>query len=210
MTIPPGVLEELSPQPYATIRDEVRDADVLLCSAHDPMSRVIRWATASPWSHVALAFRLEEIERVIVLECVERLGVRAVPLSGFIRRTSSGVEPYPGRILLARHKGFAAKSRQQPLKHMAEFAFDRLGDRFSQAEMFKIVLRIALGRLRTRMPKLLGPKDEFICSEYVARCFATVGLKIPWDGLGFIAPSDIAADPRLEPIAQIDTRPGKR
>jgi hypothetical protein len=209
MTIPPDILQRLPPQPYKAIRDLVQDADVLLCSAHDPMSRVIRWATKSPWSHVALAFRLAEIDRVIVLECVERMGVRAVPLSSFIQRTSSGQAPYPGQILLARHEGFTAKSRQQPMKRMAEFAFDRLGDRFSQVEMTKIALRIVLGRLRMKTPKSLGPDDEFICSEYVARCFDTVGLKVPWDGLGFIAPGDVAADPRLEPIAQVDTRPGR-
>ncbi len=208
MTVPPEVLDQLPPQPLGEIRAAVRDADVLLCSAHDPMSRVIRWATKSPWSHVALAFRLEEIDRVIVLECVERMGVRAVPLSSFIRRTSSGVEPYPGRIVLARHKGFAAKSRAEPLKPIAKFAFDRLGDRFSQAEMMKIVMRILMGRFERRMPRSLGPKNEFICSEYVARCFETVGLKVPWDGLGFIAPCDIAADPALNAVAQIDTRPG--
>ncbi|MDB5443203.1 MAG: hypothetical protein JWP73_1579 [Phenylobacterium sp.] len=207
MAVPDTVFKDFAPKPYAEVRKLVRDGDVLLCSVHEPMSRLIRWATASPWSHAALAFRLPDIDRVIVLECVEHLGVRAVPLSGFITRTSRGVTPYPGRILLARHQGLAAKSRRQPLKRMAEFAFDRLGDRFSQAEMVKIALRIALGRFQLKTPPSLGPDDEFICSEYVARCFQAVGLKIPWDGYGFIAPADIAGDPRLQPIAQIATRP---
>jgi hypothetical protein len=116
------------------------------------------------------------------------------------------VTPYPGKILLARHDGLSAKSRQKPLKHMAEFAFDRLGDRFSQAEMGKIALRIVLGRLHMKTPRRLGPHDEFICSEYVARCFEEVGLKVPWDGYGFVAPADFARDRRLQPIAQIATR----
>lgn len=174
------------------------------------MSRVIRWATASPWSHVALAFRLPDIERIIVLECVETLGVRAVPLSGFIARTSGGIEPYPGAILLARHDKLAGIAEEEPLKRMAGFAFSRLGDRFSNTEMLKIALRIALGRLPVKTPRSLGPADEFICSEYVARCLEAVGVKVPWDGLGFVAPADIAADPGLRPIAQIDTRnPGR-
>ncbi|THD80499.1 MAG: hypothetical protein E7812_07135 [Phenylobacterium sp.] len=206
MAVPDTVFDDVPAQPYKAVRKLVRDGDVLLCSAHDPMSRLIRWATSSPWSHVAMGFRLEEIDRVIVLECVERLGVRAVPLSSFVARTSSGKTPYPGKILLARHEGFAAKSRQQPMKRIAEVAFDRLGERFSQGEMLKIALRIALGRLHVRMPRTLGPDDEFICSEYVARCLETVGIKVPWDGYGFIAPADIARDPRLEPLAQIATR----
>ncbi len=205
MPIAPNVLTDLAPQPYAKIRGEVRDGDLLLCSATDCFSRLIRWATKSHWSHVAIAYRLEEIDRVIVLECVAKIGVRAVPLSSFISRTSQGVHPYPGKILLARHRGLAAKSRRAPMKKMAAFAFDRLGDPFSTGEMAKIVLRIALSRFGRRLPRSLGPKDEFICSEYVGRCLKAVGLEIPWDGLGFIAPSDFASDPRVDAVAQIDT-----
>jgi hypothetical protein len=206
MPIAPDVLEALAPQPYPKVRAQVRDGDILLCSAHDPFSRLIRWATRSPWSHVGIAYRMEEIDRVMVLECVAKLGVRVVPLSSFIARTSNGTEPYPGRILLARHRGMAAKSRARPLKKMAEFGFDRMGDRFSQAEMAKIVLRIALGRLDVRLHRALGPKDEFICSEFVARCLQTVGLEIPWDGLGFVAPADFACAPRIDAVAQVRTR----
>ncbi|HEX3365007.1 YiiX/YebB-like N1pC/P60 family cysteine hydrolase [Phenylobacterium sp.] len=205
MAIDAHVLQTLKPQPYAALRGEVRDGDILLCSATDGFSRLIRWATKSPWSHVALAYRLDEVDRVLVLECVDKIGVRAVPLSTFLARTSSGTSPYPGQILLARHTGLAAKSRARPWTKMAAFAFERLGDRFSGAEIVKIGLRIALGRFRRKMPKSLGPKDEYICSEYVARCFHTIGLEIPWDGLGFVAPADIANAPRVEAVALFKT-----
>lgn len=205
MAVDPSVLHSLKPQPYSAIRDQVRDGDLLLCSASDSVSRLIRWATASPWSHVAIAYRLDTIDRVLVLECVEKIGVRAVPLSTFISRTSSGVHPYPGKILLARHDAMAAKSRRNPWGKIATFAFDRLGERFSPGEILKIGLRIIAGRFRRRLHPTLGPKDEFICSEYVARCLHAVGVEIPWDGLGFVAPCDIANDPRVKAIALIRT-----
>jgi hypothetical protein len=205
MAIDPSVLHSLKPQSYSAIRDQVRDGDLLLCSATDSVSRLIRWATASPWSHVAIAYRLDTIDRVLVLECVEKIGVRAVPLSTFISRTSSGVHPYPGQILLARHDAMAAKSRRNPWAKIATFAFDRLGERFSPGEILKIGLRIVAGRFRRRLHPTLGPKDEFICSEYVARCLHAVGVEIPWDGLGFVAPCDIANDPRVMAIALIRT-----
>ncbi len=205
MAIDPSVLHSLKPQSYAAIRDQVRDGDLLLCSANDSVSRLIRWATGSPWSHVAIAYRLDAIDRVMVLECVEKMGVRAVPLSMFISRTSSGVHPYPGKILLARHEAMAAKSRQNPWKKIATFAFDRLGERFSPGEILKIGVRIIAGRFRRRLHPILGPKDEFICSEYVARCLHAVGVEIPWDGRGFVAPCDLANDPRMTAIALIRT-----
>ncbi len=207
MPIPEDILQTAEPQPYAKIRELVRDGDILLCSANDSFSNIIRWATRSQWSHVAIAFRIESIDRVMVLEAVEKLGVRTVPLSDFISRTSSGVTPYPGRILLTRHAAFTGGAAGGRMRRMAAFAFDRLGDRFAHGEVMKIVLRILFGRADMRMPRILGPTDEFICSEYVARCLAQAGVETPWDGLGFIAPSDIAADPRLSPVAQIDTRP---
>src|SRR5579871_3856759 len=205
MAVPADALQQFKPQPYKAVRAMVRDADLLLCSTSHAFARLIRWSTRSPWSHVAMAFRLEEIDRVIVLECVEKIGVRAVAFSNFVRKSPFGREPYPGRILLARHAGMGAKSRQKPLRRMAAFAFDRLGDRFSQAEMAKIALRIVLGRFNVKLHPSLGPNDEFICSEYVAKAFQEVGIEFPWDGCGFIAPSDIAADPKVTAIAQVQT-----
>jgi hypothetical protein len=207
MTISRTVFTEFPPQPYAVARDRVRDGDILLCSARDPGSRLIRWATRSPWSHVAIAFRVDEVKRVLVLECVQSIGVRAVPLSDFISRTSSGTRPYPGRILLARHADLPVHADHAVKRAMSRFAFGRLGDKFSNLETAKIGLRIAFGRLGRVMPRRLEPDDEYICSEYVAKCFEHVGVPITWDGRGFIAPADIAADPRVVAVAQIDTRP---
>ncbi len=206
MTISADVLTRLPPRPYDEIRREIRDADILLCSARDAFSRLIRWATKSPWSHVAIAFRLAGIDRVMVLECVEHLGVRAVPLSDFIARTSSGVHPYPGRILLARHQAVERIAGSDTMRTLSGFAFDRLGGKFSRAETVKIATRICLGRLGVRLPRVFRADDEMICSEYVAGCFARIGLPIPWDGYGFVAPSDIADDPQVVAVAQVQTR----
>lgn len=206
MTIRDDALITLPPLPYEEARDMVRDGDLLLCSATDAGSRLIRWATKSLWSHIAIAFRMTEIDRVLALECVEHIGVRAVPLSDFISRTSSGRHPYPGQILLARHRDMLETNGASPVKAMSGFAFDRLGAHFSNRETVKIALRICLGRLDVVLPNRLSADDEFICSEYVARCYDQIGLHIPWDGRGFIAPADFANAPLVEAVAQIQTR----
>ena len=204
MTISDDALE-LPPRPYTELRPQIRDGDLLMCSAHDWGSRLIRWATKSAWSHYAIAFRMSDIGRVMCLECVERIGVRAVPLSDFVRRTSSGIEPYPGRILLAGHAVIAARKGATPIKEMSGFAFGRLGRPFSQREVAKIALRILLGRFDIRLPGAVADDDEYICSEYVARCFEQVGIHVPSDGLGFIAPGDFALDPAILPVARMAT-----
>lgn len=199
--LPPRALEAISP--------EVRDGDILLCAAKDPFSRLIGWSTKSPWSHVAVACRWPALDRLMAFECVEHLGVHAVSLSKFISQTSGGTRPYPGRILLARHDDLAKRDGDQgvdDLKPLVQFAIDHMGDRFSGGEVVKIATRILVGRIERHMPRSLGPSNEFICSEFVARCFQSIGIQIAWDGLGFIAPADFALDPKIQAVAQIQTR----
>ena len=209
MAIEDDVLTKLKPESLDTIKARIRDGDVLLCSGNDPFSKLIGWATNSPWTHVALAYRWPALGRIMVFESVQKIGVRTVPLSTFISQSSTGKKPYPGKIILARHDDYADKGGKHgsaAMKRLADFAVDRFGDPFAPGEIAKIGLRIIAGKLEREMPKALIPKDEFICSEYVAKCFDAVGIKVPWDGLGFIAPADFANDPHMKAIAQIRTR----
>ena len=208
MAIDDDVLVHMKPEPFRTISRRVRDGDLLLCAGDDPFSRLIGWSTESPWTHVAIAYRWPSLGRIMAFEAVQQLGVRTVPLQTFIRQSSSGQKPYPGKIILARHEDFAAsrgKLNSDETRRFADFAIDRFGDRFAPMEIAKIGLRITFGRLNREMPKFMGPKDEFICSEYVAKCFERIGIKIPWDGLGFIAPSDFADDPKIKAIGRFRT-----
>ena len=209
MAISDDVLTSLPPETLEAISPEVRDGDILMCAAKDPFSRLIGWSTKSPWSHVAIAWRWPSLDRLMAFECVEHLGVHAVSLSKFISQTSGGTQPYPGKIILARHDDLAKRDGDQgvdDLKPLAQFAIDAMGDRFSPGEVVKIATRIARRPDRPAYAQLTGPKDEFICSEFVARCFQRIGIQIAWDGLGFIAPADFALDPKIQAVAQIQTR----
>ncbi|HUO23908.1 MAG TPA: hypothetical protein VMU59_15445 [Caulobacteraceae bacterium] len=208
MTIADDALNQMKPEPLAAVHARVRDGDILLCSGNDPFSRLIKWATRSPWSHVALAYRWPELNRIMVFESVQQYGVRAIPIERFCTESSTGQKPYPGQILLARHVDYAdhaGKPGGAAMKRLADTAVDLLGDRFAPGEIAKIALRIALDRSGRVTPNFLKRKDEYICSEYAAHCLAEVGIDIPWDGRGFIAPADFALDPKIKAIAQIKT-----
>ncbi len=202
------VLTSLAPESLAAISPRVRDGDILLCSGNDPFSRLIGWSTGSPWTHVALAFRWPALGRIMVFESVQKIGVRAVPLSKFVSQSSTGRKPYPGKIILARHEDYASARggrHSAAMKRLADFAVDRFGDPFAAREIANIGVRICLGSLRRKMPKSLGPKNAFICSEYAAKCFEKIGIEILWDGRGFIAPADFARDPKVKAIARFRT-----
>jgi hypothetical protein len=196
------------PEPLSAIASRIRDGDLLLCSGNDPFSRLIGWSTSSPWTHIALAYRWPSLGRIMVFESVQTIGVRTVPIAKFVSQSSTGQRPYPGKIILARHDDLSERSALHgaALSRLVDFAVDRLGDRFASSEIVKIAARICFGRFGGKMPKALGPRDEFICSEYVAKAFEAIGAEVAWDGLGFIAPADFARDPRTRGIAQFKTR----
>lgn len=203
MAIDQRVLDEMPAESLDDVAPRIRNGDLLLCSATDPFSRLISWSTKSPWTHVGFAWRWPDGGRVLALECVQKMGVHAVPIDRFISQTSDGEHPYPGKILLARHARLAEDAN---LAALIKCGIDHMGDRFSPAEILRIGLRIVAGRWDRKTPRALRPKDEMICSEYVDKCFRAAGVHIPWDGLGFIAPCDIAADPRVTAIARFRTR----
>jgi len=208
MAIDNDVLTKMKPEPLSAIAGRIRDGDILLCSATDPFSRLIQWATKSPWSHVALAYRWPELNRIMAFEAVQTIGVHAVTIDRFISQTSTGQTPYPGKIILARHEGYADKGGKgggAAMRRLADFAVDRFGDKFDGLEILKIAARICFGRTGRPMPDFLASKDAYICSEYAATCFEKVGITIEWDQRGFIAPATFASDPHVKAIARFET-----
>lgn len=195
---------------YATIRPELRTGDLLLCAGSGWFSQMIQAATQSVWSHVAVIFRLEAIDRVMVLESLEPVGVRAVPLSKYVRDYDSCGNPYPGQMCLARHTGFEALANPAGLARLGHYAVDQLGTPYDNQMIAKIAARITLASLTNltatpAQPPLSLPPSlpldrdrEYICSEYAWECYQSLGLDIPHDSRGFIAPSDFACDPKIE------------
>jgi hypothetical protein len=193
MAIDDDVLTKLKAEPLSKVTGRIRDGDLLLCAGTSPISRAISLATRSPWSHVALCYRWNGIGRLMVFESVQHIGVRTVPLNNFV---------------LARHEDYAAHAGAEAsakMQRLADFAVDRFGAPFAAREIVKIGLRIAAAGLGMTMPPSLGPDDEFICSEYVAKCYENVGIEVPWDKMGFIAPADFARDPKIHALARIST-----
>ena len=80
---------------YSEIRPLLCSGDLLLCSGTSWFSRLIQAATGSEWSHVGLILRMERLDRVMLLESVESIGVRAVPLSCYFENYRQSGAAYP-------------------------------------------------------------------------------------------------------------------
>lgn len=187
---------------YDDIRHDIRSGDILLCSGNFIFSNLIQKATSSAWSHVAFILRLDHIDRIMVLESVESIGVRTVPLSSYVNDYNGTGKPYPGRLMLARHDDV----RQEKIKQLSRTAVDLLGHPYRAQEIAHIASRISMHTLG--LPNQLRDHDmqnAFICSEYVYTCFQSIGATVDYNSINFISPADFANSSKVKPLWYIET-----
>ncbi|EKD53982.1 MAG: hypothetical protein ACD_60C00133G0002 [uncultured bacterium] len=186
---------------YEQIRNEIQSGDILLCSGNAVFSNLIKQATKSPWSHVAFILRLDLIDRIFVLESVESIGVRAVPLSSYVFDYNATGKGYEGRLMLARHRDL----KPENMINLSKTATDLLGYPYHTEEIIRIAARISKHTLGLSDTVEEMPKREFICSEYAYVCFKSVGITIDYNPLGFIAPADFARCAKVDALSFIET-----
>ncbi len=204
--------KQMTPVAYLDVRSQLRTGDIVLFSSNDWFSKVIQKATGSEWSHSGFVWVLPDIDRVLLLESVETFGVRAVALSARVDGTIGGDKgPYDGKLLVARHAQFPTVETSptflKDFGDMTRFAIDRLGSPYAPMEIVRIGLRIAAGDFDIPVSGELEPKTAYICSEYVAMCYAAMGIELKGDDKGFIAPSDIANDPNVTAVVALKADP---
>jgi len=200
MAVPINQFPNLRPKSYDQLRTEVKSGDILMCQGSGIFSQMIQKVTKSVWSHVAFVMKLEEIDRIMVLESVEPIGVRTVPLSHYVRDYKNG-KGYPGKVLVARHDAFADVTEKK-LHKMAQFAVDRFGYPYDKDEIARIAARITLGLFGLKKGKA-NWDQEYICSEYAWECYRSVGIDIAYDERGFIAPRDFARATGVKAVAAV-------
>jgi hypothetical protein len=167
---------------YQSVRHLIRSGDILLCSGNSTFSKLIKRFTGSKWSHVGLIVWWEEIDTIMVLESIESIGVRTVPLFKYIKE-------YEGDIAILRHDEYSHEMVNKMKKH----AMSLMGHQYDAAEIARIIARIVSSEERYTPPH----DNTYICSEYVDVCFDAVGIKLLHDPRGFIAPKNIAEDPKI-------------
>ncbi|MDF1760195.1 MAG: YiiX/YebB-like N1pC/P60 family cysteine hydrolase [Coxiellaceae bacterium] len=196
----------LQPIHYKTASQQIKSGDLLLCSGNGLVSDIIKKATNSAFSHVALILELNKTGQWLVLESVESFGVRCVTLDqGYLQNYRDTNKGYDGKMVIARHSDMADKF--QSLARLYERAFALTGDLYSKQDIFKIASRIAMAKIGIHENGNIMPHDNhYICSEYVYACYKSIGINLPYDPLGFIAPADIATLDAVQPICQLAPR----
>lgn len=177
---------------YPDLRSTLKSGDLLFTSGSYLISTAIQKITQSPWSHVGVVFRLDSIDRILLLESVEDMGVRFAPLSKYLQDYENG-KAYKGRVVLARCDNVTTDT----VAHLSTFGIDELTQPYDKDEIAKIMARIALGRGKKSRDR------EYICSELVYECFTRAGIEFSFNKKGFISPEDIWIDKQVSLIGRI-------
>jgi len=185
-------IKALSITPYQELRPQLKSGDLLFASGDYLVSKAIQKMTDSPWSHVGIVFKLDSIDRMLLLESVENMGVRFAPLSKYLNDYENR-KPYKGRVVLGR----CSDVDQDIVNGLAKFGIDELTRPYDKDEIGNILARITLG---------IGKKErdrDYICSELVYECFASVGREFGYDTRGFISPENIWVDNKVSLVGRI-------
>lgn len=188
---------------YNDARSQIQSGDILIASGEYMFSKLIQRATDSVWSHVAFVMRLDSIDRVMVLESIEGKGVRTIPLSEYVGDFEGTGVGYNGRLAIARHSQFQSKCTPDKLKAMAQFAVDRFAYPYDEEEIARITARIVASALGFKKGDIKRDK-EYICSEYVYECYRQIGIDVPFDKRGFVAPADFAKDQNVSLLLELE------
>ncbi len=104
------------------------------------------------------------------------------------------------KLVVVRHKLMPDPLTPAMVSDMTRFGLDHLGYPYNPDELIKIAARIALGLAGITLHGHLKPINSYICSEFVAKCYESVGVTLAPDVGGYMAPSDIADDPNIYPV----------
>jgi hypothetical protein len=191
---------------YGDARPHFQTGDILLFSSTGLTSEAIEHFTDSLWSHASILLVLKEIDRVFIMESIDKIGVRMMPVSTRLNGLPDETKPYDGGLLLARHTQFPT-GNVDLMNTLSRVALERLGCPYSPMELVKIAERIAAGLVGRVLPGQLSENGRYICSEYVAMCFQSIGISILPDKEGFMAPGDIARDPNVAAVMALTPDP---
>lgn len=196
-------LQSLTAINLANAYDNIQSGDLMFCSGNGLVSNLIKRATHSDISHIALLIQLPTTGQWLVLESVESIGVRCVTLEdGYLTNYRDSGKGYDGRIYIARHN--QVTKHRDKFSQMVNKAFSLTGDLYSKEDIFHIATRIALSKVGIdNQQSMIHEKNHYICSEYVYTCYKAMGIDLPFDPLGFIAPADIANLDAVNPICQL-------
>lgn len=175
---------------YETMRGEFKTGDLLFFSGDHWLSSLIRLRSKSAWSHVGMVIRIEELDRLFLIESVLEVGVRMLPLSFIYKDYDGKNRPYKGRVAWARHDLLTNDLMKQ--KAVKEFCVDNLSKQYDRKEYWRILWRSFWGFDN------FFHDEKYTCAEYIYEAFKYARIELPKEKGVFISPGAFWRQKELE------------
>lgn len=160
---------------YNELRRIVLTGDLLSCGGPWMFSRLIRWKTGQPRSHVGLAVWLQfngGEKRLCILESLVKQGIRIYPLRRYLE---TDIWPYNGQIwwqplIDPKIKGNA----------LIDYGLQKWGNGYADHRQFLVIASSLLQFIRRKRGKRLDTNPElFHCAELVTSALVAQGFEYP-------------------------------
>jgi hypothetical protein len=181
-------LKQMPVLPYEKIRPFLKTGDIFFSSGSYAFSGVIQSLTKSTWSHVAVIYKDEELNRVLVLEAEPYVGIRLIPLSKYLHDYKGKKRPYKGQVVISKLNIDVPKEK---LNNGISFGLDELTRPYDNWEIFRIMVRILLHISKREKNR------SYICSELVRDIFKKASIIFQYKDT-YISPDNIWQDERVE------------
>jgi Permuted papain-like amidase enzyme, YaeF/YiiX, C92 family len=181
-------LKKLPVYRYDAIRDQLTTGHIFFSSGSYTFSGIIQRLTKSVWSHVAIIYKDNDLQRVMVLEAEPKVGIRLIPLSKYLKDYKGTKKPYKGQVVLAK---LNIDLEHERLNKAISFGLDELTRPYDNWEIIRIMLRILFK---------VGKREKnksYICSELVRDAFSKAGVIFRRND-SYISPQEIWKDARVE------------
>ena len=140
-------LKKLPVIPYDKVRDYLKTGYVFFSSGSYAFSGIIQKLTKSVWSHVAIIYKDEQLQRIMVLEAEPYVGIRLIPLSKYLKDYKGKRKPYKGQIVIGK---LNVDLEQEQLNKAISFGLDELTRPYDNWEIVRIMIRILFKKEREK------------------------------------------------------------
>ncbi len=157
---------------YNDIRDDLRTGDIVLFAGKGIISKVIQWATKSPYSHIGLVLVDLRWDMVLLWESTTLSKIKTVfgkvKQGVAIRPLSKAIEEYKGDVVIRELDRVLSKGQKNVLiKLRHEFKNKKYEE--SKWQLFKSAYDFIGGKNKKDTSSLF-------CSELVAEAYQQMGL----------------------------------
>lgn len=159
---------------YITHRDSLNTGDILFFSGNGPISNIIKLMSNSPWSHVGLLVKSDDLDILLVWEATTLSNVPDLSEGRIISGVqtvdaSSRINMFDGSVSVRRFGGFVDSTMIGKLK---DFRLELKGKPYesSRWELIKSLVDFGFSKENTE------DFSSIFCSEMLAEAFERMGI----------------------------------